>query len=55
MKYVAMYGGSGLIGALLQAVGCGWIMKGHFNPSGAFVNVLAVLVWVAFIHVITDK
>jgi hypothetical protein len=55
MKYIAMYGGCALIGAVTQAFGIGWIKPGGINPLGAFINILACITWVGIINLATNK
>jgi hypothetical protein len=55
MKYLALYGGCALIGAVTQVAGIGWIKPGGRNLLGAFVNILACLTWCGIIYLLSSK
>ena len=55
MKYLAMFGGAALIGAVMAMVGLPSIKAGQLYPIGIFINLLAVFTWVGIVNLLSDK
>lgn len=50
MKEFVMYGGCAVIGAITASCGFFWIKDNKFNPVGATVNIVCVVLWVLVIE-----